>query len=110
MPKGCTGEVTRGGVPMSFDKPYKHVGTKAKVATQEAGITIDRQIHISVNIPPLSGCDFNKVIEHAHARLKWATKHWFAKQDGRKVYNKGSREVLQEKLVYLSRGNLSISH
>jgi hypothetical protein len=61
---------------LCYDNPYAHVGKKAQKSMLEKGIDpYDR-----FKIPPLSGSDFNKIVEHAHGRLKDYMYKWFALQ------------------------------
>jgi hypothetical protein len=56
-----------------FDNPPIHVGRAAKKYLEERGIDYSNRFYI----PPLSGSDFNKVIEHAHGRLKRIMLQWY---------------------------------
>lgn len=59
-----------------FDQPSIHVGPTADQHFQEQDFT-DEDFF---SIPPYSGADFNKVVEHAHARLKNFLQPWINAQ------------------------------
>jgi hypothetical protein len=59
-----------------FDQPSIHVGPTAAGHFKEQGFTQEDFF----SIPPYSGADFNKVVEHAHARLKKFIQPWINAQ------------------------------
>jgi hypothetical protein len=61
-----------------FDQPTIHVGSKADAYFQQHCFKQDDFFRI----PPYSGPDFNKVIEHAHARLLKHIQPWINSQLG----------------------------
>jgi hypothetical protein len=58
------------------DQPNIHVGPTAAQLFKEQDFTQDDFF----SIPPYSGADFNKVVEHAHARLKRFIQPWINAQ------------------------------